>query len=650
METMNGMKLDQSKDAIETMQCVHSTAAGISYPHWDQHWTLDADVEDTDESLKVFCNQDLSNQTFLTETRFLAAVQSHGLITLLFTVGRKQKYPLCSRVNCSNKVKCICFKKYQKLINEAENDENITYYWDQKSSKRPGLVNHFLEDLPHEDHHRRHGYNVTKIEYPIKRSEELQQKFMRRLEGCYDLPDRIVPKFDNQVCQHNHLFSQNDDQLLRISSHLTVYTELSDKTFPIPTFGRPTEGGCKCILQADTHDLLLWNMGGGNLIDYVFIHCHLHKMVSSGIAMNASFTARQTSLSDIGLQSSLTYPLFLRACTGYAHMIQFRREDFLCTNCGESPSYIVCDGKTDGPAKRKVEHLKELDKPEEDDSVLSQGSLFHDRIFLSENRERKLACSLLTDTISLDEFLESDDISTVNGLMVKRLVDRISVSWPEEIPVPYKRFLGNICKASSVAGFLQVLSVDALDFLAEFCHERLDIRSAENNLQLKQVAEEMPALWPNLIDILNLEKFNFLPEDVSVIILKLIEIRKKTFSTAAVRSPDDYILWEDPDIEHSTQYYPIWPIWRYPKKYTVRNVVDCDFCDKNFNQHRDFSFGVFSAGCACPLNITYGYELMLCRESAHNIFRLLMCRDVDLLSLKGIIFDHACGLGKENFL
>ena len=255
----------------------------------------------------------------------------------------------------------------------------------------------------------------------------------------------------------------------------------------------------------------------------------------------------------------------------------------------------------------------------------------------------------MTDTISLDEFLESDDISTVNGLMVKRLVDRISVSWPEEIPVPYKRFLGNICKASSVAGFLQVLSVDALDFLAEFCHERLDIRSAENNLQLKQVAEEMPALWPNLIDILNLEKFNFLPEDVSVIILKLIEIRKKTFSTAAVRSPDDYILWEDPDIEHSTQYHPIWPIWRYPKKYTVRNVVDCDFCDKNFNQHRDFSFGVFSAGCACPLNITYGYELMLCRESAHNIFRLLMCRDVDLLSLKGIIFDHACGLGKENY-
>ena len=35
---------------------------------------------------------------------------------------------------------------------------------------------------------------------------------------------------------------------------------------------------------------------------------------------------------------------------------------------------------------------------------------------------------------------------------------------------------------------------------------------------------------------------------------------------------------------------------------------------------------------------------MLCRESAHNLFRLLMCRDVDLHELDGVIFDFACGL------
>ena len=49
-------------------------------------------------------------------------------------------------------------------------------------------------------------------------------------------------------------------------------------------------------------------------------------------------------------------------------------------------------------------------------------------------------------------------------------------------------------------------------------------------------------------------------------------------------------------------------------------------------------------GCLCPYNITMGYELMLCKESAHNIFRLLMCRDLNMHKLKGVVFDYACGL------
>ena len=35
---------------------------------------------------------------------------------------------------------------------------------------------------------------------------------------------------------------------------------------------------------------------------------------------------------------------------------------------------------------------------------------------------------------------------------------------------------------------------------------------------------------------------------------------------------------------------------------------------------------------------------MLQKESAHNIFRLLMCRDLNMDNLKGVIFDHSCGL------
>ena len=93
-----------------------------------------------------------------------------------------------------------------------------------------------------------------------------------------------------------------------------------------------------------------------------------------------------------------------------------------------------------------------------------------------------------------------------------------------------------------------------------------------------------------------------------------------------------------------TQLYPEFPIFRYPKMYTVSGQKDVDLCNKAFDEKRDFSHGVFSIGCCCDLNITYGFELMLTKESAHNFFRFLMCRDVDMTKLEGVIFDHACGL------
>ena len=473
----------------------------------------------------------------------------------------------------------------------------------------------------------------------------MQEKFLSRLEGGFDLPGEIIPKLDDQhTCRHGCVYSADEESLKMMSPNLTIHTETNDKVYSIPTYGRPTQGGCTCFDQEDTNDLLLWNLGSGQFVDYLFLHNHLHRTVSSGIAMNATYNSRKSSLSGIGLKTSLTYHQFVRACTGYTKMIEFRKEDFLCSSCGDSPPYISCDIKTDGPTKRKVEHLHELDKQEDDESDLCQGSSFAERVFLSEKKERTMVCRLLTNSISYDDFVYSEDITSANGNLLVELVDRISLDWPEQIPKPYKQLLGNISKISSVAGFLQVLSSEPLDSLEQFCNQSLDVRSVDNAGIQQKMAEEMPALWPNLIDILNVENSKYLPVDVASIIIKLIEIRRNTFLNAAVRSEDDYVDWEDPDMEHPTQFYPNWKIWRYPKKYVVRNVSDCEFCEKSFNKHTDFSYGVFYVGCACPLNITYGYELMLCKESAHNLFRLLMCRDIDLHALQGVIFDFACGL------
>ena len=642
MEAVPGMHLEQSEEDLSLRDC--KKAAISFYPSWEDHWSID-DLEDSDLSYKVFCNKDIRVQTFLETDRFLAAIQDNGRVTLLFTVWSKQKFPLCSNVNCSKQSKCICYKRFKKILDDEENEGDATYYWNRRTCATPAAIEHFLKNLPTDQHHRKHGFNKTKIEYPIKRCPVMQQKFLHRLEGVFNLPEKIMAKWNPQsTCNHGNVYTEDDEKQTMMSPNLTIYTETSDRVFAIPTYGRPTQDRCNCFDQEDTHDLLLWNLGSGKLVDYLFLHNYFHRMVTSGMAMNACCNSRKSSLSDIGLTTSLTYQQFVRACTGYAQMIGFRKEDFLCSSCKDNPKYLVCDGKTDGPTKRKVEHLHELDTPEHDESPLCQGSLFEDRVFLSEKSERTLVCQLLTDSLSAQDFTDLDTITSQNGKLVVDLVEWISASWPDEIPQPYKRFLGNICKLSSVAGFLQVLSSEPLDYLQQFCLQSLDVRSAGHSDKQKQLAQEMPALWPNLVDILNLEGTNYLPEAVSDIILKLVEIRKKTFQNAAVRNTEDYIYWENPEDEHPTQFYPNWKIWRFPKKYVVRNVSDCEFCEKNFNKHTDFSYGVFSVGCACPLNITYGYELMLCKESAHNLFRLLMCRDVDLNALQGVIFDHACGL------
>ena len=260
-----------------------------------------------DLSYKVLCNPDIRIQTFLDEGRFLAAIQINGQVTLMFTVGRKQKFPLCSNVNCSKQTKCLCYKKYKKILEENENDSDSNYYWDRRSRQKPPLVEHFLDSLPISEHHRKFGYNKTKIKYPIKRNCEMQQRFLYRLDGVFNLPDRIVPSIEeNRTCTHGNSYLAGDEHLRMMSPNITIYTETSDKICSISTYGRPTDGDCICMDQRDTNELLLWNLGSGKFVDYLFLHSHFHRMVKSGIAMNATFSARESILYDLGVKSSLT--------------------------------------------------------------------------------------------------------------------------------------------------------------------------------------------------------------------------------------------------------------------------------------------------------------------------------------------------------
>ena len=148
------------------------------------------------------------------------------------------------------------------------------------------------------------------------------------------------------------------------------------------------------------------------------------------------------------------------------------------------------------------------------------------------------------------------EFSMANGRLVLALVTRLT---GDEIPAPYKKCLGSIAKYTSVAGYLQVLSEDPLLYLSSFCRQELDLRSSVNKDMLVHVMQSLPALWPKLLEILNLEK-RFLPNDIPEIVLSLVK--------------------ESIGEEHPTQFYPNWNIFRYPKKYDVSKTTKSDFCYK----------------------------------------------------------------------
>ena len=75
--------------------------------------------------------------------------------------------------------------------------------------------------------------------------------------------------------------------------------------------------------------------------------------------LNQHFTSllrsRNQSLHGLGSSSTLTYQDLNKAISGFNSAITFDdAKVFSCPCCGPSPKYIVADGKSDGPVKRKV--------------------------------------------------------------------------------------------------------------------------------------------------------------------------------------------------------------------------------------------------------------------------------------------------------
>ena len=377
MKTLDTLRIDQTEETIRKFKCLHSHMAEIvvrnSGRTWQDHWQFNlTDVTPQDQACQLSCGENIKHQTLRDDDLFLAVIKTDkdNAISVLATVtkNKQMKKPFCNR--CVTRL-CKCLKTYRKLMEECEPDA-APHYWERKNLPPRREVAEDYNDF-HDDSL---GFNKTEFPFPPTRDEEFAEKLRLKEDGLFQYPEKFIPEYKfGEVCHHNNLYDYRDENLILLSEEVTVYSEKSEEILQIPMYGRPTEGDCSCVKKADTHEHLLHNIStarSGRFVCYTFLIAILLQFVS-GTAINKQFNTRFRYLKSIGRKCSLGIQNFTRAVIGFATNLRFRKQDWTCEICGmggDTPRYLVCDGKQVGPTKRKIEHLKEHGVSDCDHSVL----------------------------------------------------------------------------------------------------------------------------------------------------------------------------------------------------------------------------------------------------------------------------------------
>ena len=176
-ESMRGVLsfcLDQDRNNVEQLKCMHSRAAEGLLDDYNDLWIVTA-PDDEEQSHQIIVNDDILVQSLIDEPSecFLGAVQKDNKVSLLYTVSKRQKIPFCS--SCTSQ-KCKCFFEYKKRIREninVDDDEPEELHWDRAQAGAITPREDFNEALELNEQYRRFGYNLSPFLYPIKRDKDL---------------------------------------------------------------------------------------------------------------------------------------------------------------------------------------------------------------------------------------------------------------------------------------------------------------------------------------------------------------------------------------------------------------------------------------------------------------------------------------------
>ena len=82
--------------------------------------------------------------------------------------------------------------------------------------------------LPIDKHQKLYGHNFEHITYPFKNDVNLQEKWLDRIRGNYNLPEMLIPEYiESMKCKHGSQFKSNNDNLYRESTNFLLHSELS---------------------------------------------------------------------------------------------------------------------------------------------------------------------------------------------------------------------------------------------------------------------------------------------------------------------------------------------------------------------------------------------------------------------------------------
>ena len=681
MEGVYNLRLNSRKDDIEQLLCVHARIAAFLVPNWQEIWNIEVPRFATIFQPKI--NEEINFHIFRDLSRdstFLAGVLVDNSPHLIVTATNRQTAPFCSTCDSQTCPHYRAFRARQRdqnnpgsnfvssmdneeIVNNGDNsdqeenadgeeDEDLHIGGEENHTDDHNDITgeeeeddngrHYLDLPPKAEYQKKYGYNFSKILYPFDRSSDQQETWVKRSRNIYDFPDSFIPVLsEDNNCSHGYPFDPDDGNLVLETNSILVYHNIGEQVFNVKNYERKSTHTCKERMKYDGHPQFLWNLGGGRFVNYTLLTQYLHLWKCDGISIQAMFKSIKEMASSSGIPCTMSYLDFHRAITGFFVCLSFDEKiAFECPLHGSSPEWINTDGKCTGPASRRVKDIEELKHHRDDQQIWDQSTKFKDRVFLPDFKERSQVRDLINGDTSYEDFLMSEDITSQNALMVSDLVMYLSGEYQEEIPKPFCKFLTNITKGTSVRGLLQVSSELPLEYLKSYCEETVNLRDAAHIDKLRLVRSQLPAFWAILDSICVLERTTFLPHLVSRIVLRILEIRKNMLEGAEQRDESEYIRWEGG--EHPTMCYPGLKLFRYPKKYRVNNKTDQDVCNKEFQKQSGFTAGIFTLGCACEYNTTLGFELMINKESPHNLFRVLTCRDVDMFKLKGVLMDHAC--------